>query len=61
MGAPLIFHPPADQRGKYHRARAVTEVAACGAPVVLDLDPMLAVHHHDGQRLHPICCRRCAR
>lgn len=59
MGRALIVHPPADGRGKYHDA-SLAETARCGAPVVLDMDPMQTIHvAPDDHDPHPLVCRRC--
>lgn len=58
---PRIFYPPADQRGKYHEARKVTDMPACGAPVMLNRDESLSIHWRTGERAHPILCGNCRR
>jgi len=56
----MIFHPAADQKGKWHRANTVTDTAKCGRPVVLDRQAG-AIHFHKGERRLPILCGLCVR
>jgi len=61
---PLCFYPPASGRGKWHVARAVGNVAACGGAVLLDTTSGKRIQLDGGTEaatVHPICCRRCLR
>lgn len=60
--APTIFYPPADDRGKWHRANRVTDTALCGQPVIVDTSRLgEAITLRPGVEPHPILCRLCQR
>lgn len=52
------FHPTIVGTGKWHIAEPVTDVALCGAPVVVDTSASPVVHSTADVRFHPVCCRR---
>lgn len=57
-----IARPPLPgEHGKWHVANLVTETAACGAPILLDVNGGEGIHFETGEKPHPIVCRNCVR
>lgn len=61
---PLSFLPPASGAGKWHLARACSDIAACGSGARLDTKSGQRIQvdgNESTAKIHPICCRRCLR
>lgn len=54
----MAAYPAADGNGKWHAARTITGVSACGGGTVL-LDTTASPIFATPERAHPMICKRC--